>query len=224
MQLCDQSIAYLCNSAVLGAISPELIQAGRYIGRQPLIEPFDMRYLNPGTYDIHLGNELTVATSKTGRIDLRQPREYDGYTIDLSRGDYELLPGKKVKAASLERVRIPPNLQGRYSNKSSLARDWLIVEMAGIFDAGFGWAKGGGPGGVVVAELVNLSDDVWVLYPGMPIGQMDFTFLDGAAARPYGDPDLHSHYQFQDSATGNRFVDSVHSTPAVLDAPTREGG
>ena len=44
-----------------------------------------------------------------------------------------------------------------------------------------------------------------VLWPGKPIAQLSFMTLDRPAERPYGHPDLGSHYHGQVEATESRY-------------------
>ena len=44
-----------------------------------------------------------------------------------------------------------------------------------------------------------------ILWPGKPIAQLSFMTLDRPAERPYGHPDLGSHYQSQVDATESRY-------------------
>jgi dCTP deaminase len=44
------------------------------------------------------------------------------------------------------------------------------------------------------------------LYPGLLIAQLSFMGLDRAAERPYGSPELGSHYQGQVAATESRYM------------------
>jgi dCTP deaminase len=43
------------------------------------------------------------------------------------------------------------------------------------------------------------------LWPGMPVAQMSFMHMTGAAARPYGSVGLGSKYQFQEGPTPSAF-------------------
>ena len=44
-----------------------------------------------------------------------------------------------------------------------------------------------------------------ILWPAKPIAQLSFMTLDRPAERPYGHPDLGSHYQSQVDATESRY-------------------
>ena len=54
-------------------------------------------------------------------------------------------------------------------------------------------------------EITNLTRIPIKLYPGLPIAQLSFMALDAPAERPYGHPDLGSHYQGQVEATESRY-------------------
>ena len=68
---------------------------------------------------------------------------------------------------------------------------------AGFIDPGFS--------GTLTLEITNLTRVPIKLYPGLPIAQLSFMALDRAAERPYGHPDLGSHYQGQIAATESRY-------------------
>ncbi len=85
------------------------------------------------------------------------------------------------------------------THNSSLGRLGLIVHAtAGFIDPG--WK------GTLTLELNNLTRVPIKLYPGLLIAQLSFMGLDRAAERPYGSPDLGSHYQGQVAATESRYM------------------
>ncbi len=82
--------------------------------------------------------------------------------------------------------------------QSSLGRLGLIVHAtAGFVDPGFS--------GTLTLEITNLTRVPIVLWPGKPIAQLSFMTLDRPAERPYGHPDLGSHYHGQLEATESRY-------------------
>jgi deoxycytidine triphosphate deaminase len=84
------------------------------------------------------------------------------------------------------------------THNSSLGRLGLIVHAtAGFCDPG--WK------GTLTLELNNLTRVPIKLYPGLEIAQLSFMTLDRPAQRPYGSPELGSHYQGQRAATASRF-------------------
>jgi dCTP deaminase len=54
-------------------------------------------------------------------------------------------------------------------------------------------------------EITNFNSVPIVLRPGLPIAQLSLMALDAPAERPYGHPDLGSHYQGQVEATESRY-------------------
>ena len=84
------------------------------------------------------------------------------------------------------------------THNSSLGRLGLIVHAtAGFCDPG--WK------GTLTLELNNLTRVPIILHPGSEIAQLSFMTLDRPALRPYGSPDLGSHYQGQRAATASRY-------------------
>jgi dUTPase/Homing endonuclease len=84
------------------------------------------------------------------------------------------------------------------THNSSLGRLGLIVHAtAGFVDPGFR--------GSLTLEITNFNSVPIVLRPGLPIAQLSFMALDRAAERPYGHPDLGSHYHGQTEATESRY-------------------
>ena len=82
--------------------------------------------------------------------------------------------------------------------KSSLGRLGLIVHAtAGFVDPGFK--------GTLTLEITNLTRVPIKLWAGKPIAQLSFMALDRPAERPYGHPDLGSHYQGQLEATESKY-------------------
>ncbi len=93
------------------------------------------------------------------------------------------------------------------THNSSIGRLGLIVHAtAGFCDPG--WQ------GTLTLELNNLTRVPIKLYPGLPIAQLSFMALDRPALRPYGSPELGSHYQGQRAATESRYegrrADATH--------------
>jgi deoxycytidine triphosphate deaminase len=84
------------------------------------------------------------------------------------------------------------------THNSSLGRLGLIVHAtAGFVDPGFA--------GTLTLEITNLTRIPIILWPGKPIAQLSFMALDRPAERPYGHPELGSHYHGQIAATESRY-------------------
>ncbi len=103
---------------------------------------------------------------------------------------HTLLPGECLLGSTVERVEIGRALVGRVEGKSSWGRRFIMVHStAGFIDPGFR--------GRITLELVNLSSVPQVLPVGEAICQISFQAMCSSAKRPYGHPELGSHYQDQ---------------------------
>lgn len=84
------------------------------------------------------------------------------------------------------------------THNSSIGRLGLVVHAtAGFVDPGFR--------GTLTLEIANFNSVPIVLRPRLPICQLSFMALDRAAERPYGHPELGSHYYGQVEATESRY-------------------
>lgn len=145
------------------------------------MDPYDPSLVNPASIDVRLHGELRFHDGRLAH-DLR----HDG-CLALQRG-YFLL------GTTCERVTLSRSVQAQVSGKSSLGRLGLQVhQTAGFIDPGFT--------GQITLELYNVGDVPVVLKEGMRIAQIAFVWLDRSCERPYGHPDLGSHYQGQRGAT-----------------------
>ena len=120
-------------------------------------------------------------------------RSLDMHTPDRL-GQYPLMPNQFILASTVEKVFIPHDLCGRADGKSSIGRRGVGIHVtAGLLDAG--WE------GQITLEVTNSSSYVFWLKPGMKICQLTFEQLTSPAERPYGHPELGSHYQSQSGPT-----------------------
>jgi|GEM_PF-1670700 len=141
------------------------------------ILPLGENAIQPASIDLRLGEELLIQTAEG---------EFRKWNIRLH-GDYGLDPGSFVLGATFEWITIGKKHIGEMVGKSSRAREGLIVEAAGHFDPGWD--------GYGTLELSNRGRVRIKLSHKMPICQMRFHRLEGEVERPYGTPDLGSHYQ-----------------------------
>jgi len=152
------------------------------------IEPYPLdRAFQPCSVDLRLSRSFYVPFSA-----MHKPADHRDIGW-LNTSDYVLQPGRFVLGATQEHVRLDRGYVGQVYGKSTLARLGLQVECAGLVDPGFE--------GTLTLELVNLSPGPIPLTAGMPICQITFERLDWPATRPYGHPELNSHYQGQVKAT-----------------------
>jgi dCTP deaminase len=197
----------------------ELVETGRI-----RIDPWDANLVQPASVDLRLGDSFRVFHNhRASAIDLREPPS--GLTEEVTIQAHEsfvIHPGEFCLGRTLEWVELPDDIVARIEGKSSIGRLGLIVHAtAGFCDPG--WK------GTLTLELNNLTRVPIKLYPGLPIAQLSFMALDRPALRPYGSPELGSHYQGQRAATESRYEglrrapgDGAEPAPAEPDAPATE--
>ena len=164
------------------------------------IEPWDPGRVQPASVDVLLGHTFRVFHNhRAEAIDLRDPPTHLTEQVEVADGEaFVIHPGEFVLGRTLEWVELPDDVVSRIEGKSSVGRLGLIVHAtAGFIDPGFN--------GSLTLEITNLTRIPIKLYPGLPIAQLSFMALDRPAERPYGHPDLGSHYQGQLDATESRY-------------------
>jgi dCTP deaminase len=164
------------------------------------IDPWDPSLVQPASVDLRLGTSFRVFHNyRAHAIDLANPPKDLTEQIKISRDEsFVIHPGEFALGATQEWVELPNDLVARIEGKSSLGRLGLIVHAtAGFVDPGFA--------GTLTLEITNLTRVPIVLWPGKPIAQLSLMTLDRPAERPYGHPDLGSHYHGQLDATESRY-------------------
>jgi dCTP deaminase len=164
------------------------------------IEPFDETMVQPASIDLRLGTSFRVFHNhRITAIDLADPPRNLTEHVEVEEDEsFVIHPGEFVLGRTQERVELPDDIVARIEGKSSLGRLGLIVHAtAGFVDPGFK--------GTLTLEITNLTRVPIILWPGKPIAQLSFMALDQPAERPYGHPDLGSHYHGQVEATESRY-------------------
>jgi dCTP deaminase len=172
------------------------------------IEPWDPAMVQPASVDLKLGTSFRVFHNhRLPAIDLAQPPSGVTEHVQIDEdANFVIHPGEFVLGTTVEWVELPDDIVARIEGKSSLGRLGLIVHAtAGFVDPGFS--------GTLTLEITNLTRVPIVLWPGKPIAQLSFMALDQAAERPYGHPDLGSHYQSQAEATESRYEGGPSPNP-----------
>jgi dCTP deaminase len=183
------------HSAVSDGTLRRLVEEGRLV-----VDPFDDALIQPASIDLRLGDSFRVFSNhRVTAIDLREvPANLTEEVVIEPEGSFVIHPGEFCLGRTLERIELPDDLVARVEGKSSLGRLGLIVHAtAGFVDPG--WR------GTLTLELNNLTRVPIKLYPGLPIAQLSVMALDRPAERPYGSPELGSHYQGQIAATESRY-------------------
>ncbi len=168
--------------------------------RRIVVDPWDAGMLQPASVDLRLGDSFRVFHNhRVSAIDLREPpRDLTEQVVVGPDEPFVIHPGEFCLGRTAEWVELPDDIVARIEGKSSLGRLGLIVHAtAGFCDPG--WK------GTLTLELNNLTRVPIRLWPGLPIAQLSFMTLDRAAERPYGHPELGSHYHGQVEATESRY-------------------
>jgi dCTP deaminase len=164
------------------------------------IDPWDEDFVQPASVDVRLGRTFRVFHNhRAPAIDLASPPQNLTERVEVEDGgDFVIHPGEFVLGRTLEYIELPADIVARIEGKSSVGRLGLIVHAtAGFIDPGFC--------GTLTLEITNLTRIPIRLRPGLPIAQLSFMALDAPAQRPYGHPELGSHYQGQIEATESRY-------------------
>ena len=165
------------------------------------VEPWDPDLVQPSSIDLRLGDSFRVFDNhRITAIDLRDVPA--NLTKEVQVGPDEsfvIHPGEFCLGRTMEWVELPDDVVARVEGKSSVGRLGLIVHAtAGFVDPG--WK------GTLTLELNNLTRVPIKLWPGILIAQLSFMALDRPAEKPYGSPELGSHYQDQVAATESRYM------------------
>ena len=173
-----------------------MVEAGEIV-----IRPWNPELIQPASIDLRLGDTFRVFHNHLAPlIDLRDgpPKGLTEEVMATPEEAFVIHPGEFCLGRTLEWVELPDDIVARIEGKSSLGRLGLIVHAtAGFCDPG--WK------GTLTLELNNLTRVPIILHPGLEIAQLSFMMLDRPALRPYGSPDLGSHYQGQRAATASRY-------------------
>lgn len=164
------------------------------------IEPWDPRLVQPASVDLRLGTSFRVFHNhRIQTIDIAAPpRDLTEQVSVSEEEEFVIHPNEFVLGRTAEWIELPDDLVARIEGKSSLGRLGLIVHAtAGFVDPG--WR------GTLTLEITNFNSVPIVLRPGLPIAQLSLLGLDAPAERPYGHPELGSHYQGQVDATESRY-------------------
>lgn len=151
------------------------------------MDPFDPSMIQPASIDVRLGERF---------------RTERGLEFVVPAGCCEdMVPGQFILGHTMECIALPADLAARVEGKSTIGRLGLAIHVtAGFVDPGFQ--------GQLTLELKNLSAMRHIqLRPGMPIAQISFHRLETPALRPYGHPELGSHYQGQMGPRGSIGLD-----------------
>lgn len=145
-----------------------------------VIKPFDVKHLQPVSYDVTLGNEFQVTDQhSTNFVDPANKIYPKTRTIKVKDGEQFILhPGENVLGKQREFIGVDRNHLILLSGKSSLARAGLVVHnTAMLFNPCHYFYP--------TFELVNTSNVPLILRPGMTVAQLLFAKLSSPTGRTY---------------------------------------
>ncbi|WP_395000818.1 dCTP deaminase [Acinetobacter sp.] len=149
-----------------------------------LIVPFSEELLQPHSYDATLDSIIKIATYNPFT------KERGWLLRDLSKEDVELEHGDFALASTVEVFTLPQTIVGFVQGKSSVGRNGLQIENAGLIDAGFS--------GAITLELYNMAPWPIKLTKGMSICQIHFTPVEAPRFKNYSKT---GHYNGQRGPT-----------------------
>lgn len=144
------------------------------------IDPFDEKYLQGASYDLHLGNEFLIFdTLKMTHIDPKVNLDNMMKSIIIKDDESFIIhPQEFALALVKETTGVGSQLVGRLEGKSSVGRLGLMVHVTAGFLDPKNCLK-------MTLELHNTTSLPIILYPNMPIAQMAFETLTSPTSRPY---------------------------------------
>jgi len=184
----DKDITEACHSTagIPELINPfvDLIPGTKDVKQRGLISPFNFNLLQPHSYDCTLESIVKLA--------MYNPDNDTAYWLEEScdKADLILQPRAFALASTREYFNLPQDIVGFVQGKSSIGRNGLQIENAGLIDAGFD--------GSITLELYNMAPWPIKLRAGMPICQIHFTKVEAPLYKNYSKT---GHYNGQRGPT-----------------------
>lgn len=142
--------------------------------QKKIVEPFNCKQLNPGSYDVILASTILTENYKG----YTQPEMGRWVRRDISAETYFMRPNEFVLASTEEIIRVPENMEAVFCLKSSRGREGYNHVLSAYIDSGFE--------GRITLELHNCSRvEKLPLKQGLRIGQIRFAYMDAVPEEPY---------------------------------------
>lgn len=109
------------------------------------------------------------------RIELSRQQKHERYEIPFH-ARFLLHPGSLALVPTLEWLKLPSDVMGTVTARSTWAREGLSIATATLIEPNYE--------GIATLELANLGQIPIALYPGLRIAQIAFTKTDGRTRRP----------------------------------------
>lgn len=154
----------------------------------PLLSP---NQVGASSIDLRMGNVALMARARgSSHVDpalakselrlspyvaeMRRQQKHERYELPFG-AELLLHPGALALVPTLEWVKVPDDLMGEVTARSTWAREGLSIATATLIEPGYE--------GIVTLELANLGQIPIALYPGLTIAQIAFSDVEGASAR-----------------------------------------
>lgn len=142
-----------------------------------LIQPFNPDQLNPGSYDVLLGDTILVE-EKEDKPYYETDEQKRWISYNIAQKPYFMHPNEFILAHTAEFIKIPDYLEAIFCLKSSRGREGWNHALAAYIDSGFH--------GRVTLELKNYNRyQILKVEAGMRIGQLRFTTMDDFPDKTY---------------------------------------
>ena len=138
-------------------------------------DPYHPDQVGPASVDLHLGDEIRVASGPVEPVDVNDAADYTRFT-EVRRLDapYELAPGETIHGITRERVRLADDIAGWLEGRSRFARLGLMIHVTAGFVAP-------GVDARQVLEMSNVAGRPLVLHAGVRVCQIVLQRCDGRA-------------------------------------------
>lgn len=142
-----------------------------------LINPFEMGLLQPHSYDATLDLLLKIPSYtkiiNEQKLCVGNKKEWQQVSVEFQ----QLQPLQFALGSTIEYFKLPQNVVGFVQGKSTVGRNGLQIECAGLIDAGFE--------GNITLELFNMAPWPIELKYHMPICQIHFCYVDSPVYKNY---------------------------------------
>jgi dCTP deaminase len=119
--------------------------------------------------------ESQKSKRQSQREELYRQQKHERYEIPFD-AKFLLHPGSLALVPTLEWIKLPSDIIGTVTARSSWAREGLSIATAVLIEPGYE--------GIATLELANLGQIPIALYPGLRIAQMAFAKVLGQTKRP----------------------------------------
>lgn len=132
-----------------------------------IVTPYEPELISPNSLDLRLSNSFQILDkNKTERtIDPKRGRDLLPWR-SVRANEIEIQPNEFLLASTLEEFKIPNNIYAIVAGKSTVAREGILVECAGLVDSSFT--------GSITLEIKNLTPYTYRLHANQLIAQIMF--------------------------------------------------